>query len=66
MKMFKHLENTNETYLTHMKESLDISFQMLKGSTCALIHAFFPDTFEKTASNICRKIIKNIDDRTTS
>ena len=64
--MFKHLEDTNESYFTHMQNSLHISLQLLKGSTCALIHAFFPNAFQKNASNICRQIIKNVDDRTSS
>ena len=66
MKMFKHLEDTNETYLTHMKQSLHISLQLIKASSFALIHAFLPDTFPNNASNICRNIIENVDKRTTS
>lgn len=64
--MFKHLEDTNESYFTHMQNSLHISLQLLKGSTFAFIHAFIPDAFPKNASNICRKIIKNVDDRSSS
>ena len=64
--MFKHLEESNESYLSHMHQSLSISLKLLKASSLALIHSFLPDTFQHSASNICRDIIKNVEERTNA
>jgi len=66
MKIFKHLEDTNEDYFTHMQQSLSISLKMFKGSFYAFTHAFIPNLFEKNASNICRDIVENVSKRTNA
>ena len=60
---FNHLKQTNETYFQHFKESINISYKLLKASSFAFIHAFYPDIYQTSASNICRDIIKNVDQR---
>jgi len=61
---FNHLEKTNETYFQHLKHSLWISFNLLKASGYAFIHAIYPDWFQSDASNLCRQVVKNVDERT--
>lgn len=57
MKMLtKHLDDINETYLEHMLHALRFSLTMAFGSVVCLIHAFLPFLFEKTGSNIIRKM----------
>ena len=63
MKMFKHLQDINEPYFTHMKHAFHISYQMLFGSISAFIHAIYPDICQNTASNISKNIIKLIENR---
>ena len=59
----EHLEDVNESYLTHMSNSLYISIKLAIASSFALIHAFIPGFFTKSASNICREIVKLVDQR---
>ncbi len=60
---FKHLEDVKESYFTHLKSALGISFNMLKGSIMVFIHAFYPDIFESSGSNICREIVILVDNK---
>lgn len=61
---FNHLKKTNETYFQHLKHSIWISFSLLKASGCAFIHGFHPDYFQSNASDLCRKVVNNVDKRT--
>lgn len=60
---FKHLEDVKEDYFTHFKSALGISFNMLKGSMMVLIHAFYPNFFESSGSDICREIVFLVDNK---
>ena len=55
VKSKKHCNQVNENYLKHMNVAVKISFSLFIASIMALIHAFIPALFEKSASN---KIIK--------
>lgn len=59
--MFKHLDDVNEDYFTHMKSALNISFKMFTGSIQVLIHAFIPCIFTSNGSDKCREIVKLVD-----
>jgi len=61
--LFKHLDDVNEGYFKHMKDALIISYNMSKGSIMVLIHAFLPCFFTNNASNICRDIVKLVDNK---
>lgn len=60
---FQHLDDVNEGYFKHMKSALGISFRMAKGSIMVLIHAVLPCFFTNNASNICRDIVKLVDNK---
>jgi len=51
-----HPNSVNETYLEHMHMSSSFGFWLAAATFCAFIHAIFPFLFEKTASNIIRKL----------
>lgn len=48
---FKHLEENNQSYLEHFKDSMSYSFTSLKCSGYFFIHAFFPDIFTDNGSS---------------
>ena len=47
----KHLLNSKESYFLHMLMAIKISSQLLSTSIKALVHAFIPALFTKSASN---------------
>ncbi len=60
---FKHLDENKESYLIHMHHALHISYCMFTSSIKCLIHAFYPDIFEDSASSTCTQIIKYMEKR---
>ena len=50
--MFKHPSNVCMTYLQHMKLSLELSSLFFIGSIKAFIHAFIPDIFITSSTDI--------------
>ena len=53
---FNHPKNVCMTYLKHMKLSLYLSYLLAKGSAKAIIHAFLPDTFITSTSDLTAKV----------
>ncbi len=53
---FNHPKNVCMTYLKHMKLSLYLSYLLAKGSAKAIIHAFLPDTFITSTSDLTTKV----------
>ena len=53
---FNHPKNVCMTYFTHMKLSLYLSYLLAKGSAKAIIHAFLPDTFITSTSDLTAKV----------
>jgi hypothetical protein len=51
-----HLTDNNTTYFKHMRRAISLCGQSLKASACFLIHAFIPDVFEYTGSDIIKKM----------
>lgn len=45
-----HPHSVNETYWQHMAVALGFALALLGAGCAALVHAFFPAWFEKTAS----------------
>ena len=56
MFLFKHPKNVCMTYLKHMKLSLYLSYLLGKASIKAIVHAFLPDTFITSTSDLTLKI----------
>ena len=50
--MFKHPSNVCMTYLQHMRLSLELSSLFFIGSIKAFIHAFIPDIFITSSTDI--------------
>ncbi len=48
---FKHLEDVNQTYFEHFKDSIRYSFLCLKTCFYFLIHSIYPDLFIKSGSD---------------
>ena len=47
----KHLKESNETYLEHMKHAMGISLLLVGAGTKCLIHSIFPPLFETGVSS---------------
>jgi len=58
-----HPRSVNESYFQHMGVALRYAGTFAFCSFCALVHAFFPFLFEKTASTIVKKMVANMNAR---
>jgi hypothetical protein len=61
--MFSHLKEIKETYFEHMGQAISIALRMILGGIACFIHAFFPDIFVATASDIRKKIDQDMLER---
>ena len=59
-----HPASVGETYTEHFGVAIRYSGTMFKAAFCALVHAFLPFLFEKTASGIVRRMVADMDRRT--
>lgn len=55
---FKHPKSVCMTYLTHMYLSLYFSYILFIGSIQAFFHAFYPDIFITSTSDLNQKVYK--------
>ncbi|NKB34833.1 MAG: hypothetical protein GKR91_17190 [Pseudomonadales bacterium] len=51
-----HLESVDESYFQHMRHALSFTVALFLGAILCLIHAFFPFLFEKSGSDIVRRL----------
>ena len=51
-----HLKKQNMGYWQHFKQAIKYSNQAFYASVMLLIHAFYPDWFQYTGSNIIHKL----------
>jgi len=58
--LFSHPKQVCMTYIEHLKLSLNFSLLMFTGSIKAVIHAFLPDYYITSTSDINNKITKMI------
>ncbi len=60
--IFNHLQDVNQTYFEHFRDTLCYSYLSLRACIFFLIHGIYPDIFIKSGSttihNINEKIIK--------
>ena len=56
--MFNHPKKVCMNYYTHMKLSLYFSFVLLKGSIKSLIHAFIPDIYITSTTDLTKSLDK--------
>jgi len=58
MRMYKHLEETNESYKEHMWIALRMSGKMFIGGIKGLVHAIIPDLFTTSVTDTCKDILE--------
>ena len=51
-----HLEDVNMSYFEHMKFSASLSKLFVEGAVKALIHAFLPETFITSSTDISKQL----------
>lgn len=56
-----HPASVNESYLEHARFAAGFAFWLLAAGLAALVHALLPFAFEKTASNIIRRLYARIE-----
>ena len=61
--MTDHPSSVGETYGQHLVFALGFAFRLFAAAGAALVHAFLPFLFEKTASNLIRKMHDRIVNR---
>ncbi|KQU51270.1 hypothetical protein ASG72_16050 [Bosea sp. Leaf344] len=60
----RHPASVGESYTEHFGVAIRYSGRMFAAGFCALVHAFLPFLFEKTASGIVRRMVADMDRRT--
>ena len=55
--------SVGETYFEHMGFALRFSLRLFGASLAALVHAFLPFAFEKTASNVIARLHARLTNR---
>ncbi|MEE9313251.1 MAG: DUF6356 family protein [Rhizobiaceae bacterium] len=58
-----HPSSVEETYFEHLLFAGRFAFTLAAAAGAALIHAFIPCLFEKTAGNLIRKMHARIENR---
>ncbi len=56
--MFHHPRDVCMTYMTHMKLSLYFSYRLFVGSMKAFVHAFIPDVYITSTSDLSTELYK--------
>ena len=59
--MFSHPKNVCMTYTEHMKFSLQLSKDFFIGSFKAFIHAFYPDAYITSTTDILNEMQEKLD-----
>ena len=52
----RHLHSVDESYLEHARHALGFSAGLLVGGVVCLVHALLPFLFERTGSDIIRRL----------
>lgn len=63
MKKMTHLESAGENYLLHMSHAFKYAGKLAYATAAVIIHAFYPQWHQNTASNIAREIAGHVDSR---
>tara|TARA_Y100001970_G_scaffold290861_1_gene426009 strand:- start:754 stop:948 length:195 start_codon:yes stop_codon:yes gene_type:complete len=59
--MFQHLKEQKLTYWYHFKQAISYYTKIQKAALCVFLHAFWPDLFPCTASNIIKDLAKHFE-----
>ncbi len=58
-----HPATVSESYFEHFRFALSFALSLAGAASAALVHAFVPCLFEKTAGNIIRKLAARMEQR---
>jgi hypothetical protein len=61
-----HLDNLDESYVQHAREGIRLSTKLFLASIACLIHSFFPELFEQTASKTMSTELQRFKNRLTN
>ena len=53
---FHHLDQVNQTYLTHFYDAISYSYISMKASFCFFVHSIYPDLFEYEGSQLIENL----------
>ena len=59
----EHPESVGETYIQHFSVAIRFSLKLFISSIAALIHAFIPALFKKTASTLIKNMYREVTSR---
>jgi len=59
--MFSHPKNVCMTYTEHMKFSLQLSKDFFVGGVKAIVHAFYPDAYITSTTDILNEMQEKLD-----
>ena len=59
----EHPESVGETYIQHFSVAIRFSLKLFISSIAALIHAFIPALFKKTASTLIKNMYREMTSR---
>ena len=63
MKIFKHLEEHNLSYIEHLSRAWTIGLNMIFGGCCAMIHGLIPCVHQNTATTMIKEMFKEFSDQ---
>jgi hypothetical protein len=55
---FKHLKEQNIGYCQHFRQAFWIAWELTKCIPKVMIHGFWPDAYDHTATDKCKEIIE--------
>ena len=58
--MLIHLQEENISYIDHWKVSMGYSLQFAVASIKAIVHAFYPDLFKTSSSDLVSQLNKKM------
>ena len=57
---FQHLEEKQVSYISHFKNTLYLSYHLIRSGIAVFIHGLYPDIFVNTASNTINNLYLEI------
>jgi len=61
--MFRHLQQVNQSYISHFYDSMNYSFISFRASFYFFIHSLWPDFYEFNGSNAIKELNNILDEK---
>jgi hypothetical protein len=58
--LMTHLQTANQTWFEHFKNSIGYSWKSFTACVFFTVHAFFPETFTASGSNVIKNLHKEL------